>query len=67
MEKEKQFRGDCSNLEEDGGPDRTLRMEQGDVDTVENYSCLEKDRQKCDCGAVEHSASVTVSPRVMGV
>lgn len=26
----------------------------------------EKDRQKCECGALEHSASVPVSPRVMG-
>lgn len=42
LEKEKQFGGDCSNLEADGGPDRTLCMEQGDVDTLENYSCLEE-------------------------
>lgn len=40
LEKEKLLGGDCSNLEEDGGPDRTLCLEQGDVDTLENHSCL---------------------------
>lgn len=62
LEKKKQLGGDCSNLEEDGGPDRTLCMDRKIWTFLRKlFIFWEKDRQKCDCGALEHSASVSFS------